>query len=107
MTLSSQELIVNLRKITTVDWAYKAANVLERIFWASIGIIGISWGVYFITMQVGSDLEIMMIEYEFNHCKSLQHLNRKHQVISNCSILSLPVGIVMGKKPISSDPRRY
>ena len=67
MTLSSQELFVNLRKITTVDWAYKAANVLERIFWASIGIIGISWGVYFITMQVGSDIEIMIIQYEFNH----------------------------------------
>ena len=70
MTLSSQELFVNLRKITTVDWACKAANVLERIFWTCIGIIGISWGVYFITMQVGSDLEIMMIEYEFNHCNT-------------------------------------
>ena len=61
MTFSSQEIIVNLRKITTVDWAYKAANVLERIFWASIGIIGTSWGVYFITMQVGSEIEIMII----------------------------------------------
>ena len=49
---SHQELIVELRNITTIDLTYKAANLLEKILWAFIGIIGTVWAVYFITVQV-------------------------------------------------------
>ena len=48
-----QGLIVELRNITTVDLVYKTSNILERILWALIGIIGTLWAVYFITLQVG------------------------------------------------------
>ena len=49
---SYKELFVELRNITTVDLTYKAANLLEKILWAFIGIIGTVWAVYFITVQV-------------------------------------------------------
>ena len=52
MTLFFKELFVELRNITTVDLAYKAANLLEKALWAFIGIIGTIWVVYFITLQV-------------------------------------------------------
>ena len=52
MSLFFKELFLELRNITTVDLAYKAGNLLEKALWASIGIIGTVWVVYFITLQV-------------------------------------------------------
>ena len=40
-----------LRNITTIDLAHKAANVLEKILWATIGIVGTIWAFVFISSQ--------------------------------------------------------
>ena len=52
MTTLKKELFVQLRNVTSIDLAYKAANVLEKILWVLIGLIGTVWAVYFITLQV-------------------------------------------------------
>ena len=54
MTIFNQELVVELSNITTVDLAHKAKNLLEKIFWAFIGLSGTIWAVYFIALQVES-----------------------------------------------------
>ena len=58
MTFSYQELLTELKKIRTVDLAYKATNILEKAFWALLGTIGALWIIYFISLQVGIDLFI-------------------------------------------------
>ena len=35
-----QIILDELRNITTIDLAHKAANILEKTLWASIGIVG-------------------------------------------------------------------
>ena len=40
-----------LRNITTIDLAFQAKNILEKILWAIIGIIGTVWVFYFIGVQ--------------------------------------------------------
>ena len=47
-----KEILAELRTITTIDLACKAANYLEKIFWTLIGISGTVWAIYFITFQV-------------------------------------------------------
>ena len=49
MTTFYKEVFVELRNIKTIDLAYKAANVLEKILWVLMGMIGATWAVYFIT----------------------------------------------------------
>ena len=44
-----KEVFAELRNIKTIDLAYKAANVLEKILWVLMGVIGATWAVYFIT----------------------------------------------------------
>ena len=48
---SYKDVFVELRNITTIDWACKAASFLEKGLWAFIGIIGTIWAVYFISLQ--------------------------------------------------------
>ena len=40
-----------LRNITTIDLAFQAKNILEKILWVIIGIIGTVWVFYFIGVQ--------------------------------------------------------
>ena len=40
-----------LRNITTIDLAHKTANVLGKILWATIGIVGTIWAFVFISSQ--------------------------------------------------------
>ena len=49
MTSFYKEVFAELRNIKTIDLAYKAANVLEKILWVLMGMIGATWAVYFIT----------------------------------------------------------
>ena len=50
--MSRFQLIFNeLRNITTIDLAHKTANILEKILWASIGIVGTIWAFVFIGSQ--------------------------------------------------------
>ena len=44
-------LEAELRGITTIDFVYKAANIIEKIFWLIILLIGTIWACYFITLQ--------------------------------------------------------
>ena len=52
MKIFFKEVLVELRKITTIDLACKSANRLEKLLWTLIGITGTIWAVYFITLQV-------------------------------------------------------
>ena len=51
MKMYGREVFEDLRNITTVDLAYKASSILEKIFWALIGLTGTIWAVYFINLQ--------------------------------------------------------
>ena len=44
-------LEAELRGITTIDFVYKAANIIEKIFWLIVLLIGTIWACYFITLQ--------------------------------------------------------
>ena len=46
-----KEPFTELRNITTIDLACKAASVLEKILWIIIFISGTVWAVYFISVQ--------------------------------------------------------
>ena len=46
-----KELLDELRNITTLDLAYKASTILEKILWVLICITGTIWAVYFINLQ--------------------------------------------------------
>ena len=46
-----QVIFDELRNITTIDLAHKAANILEKTLWASIGIVGTIWAFVFIESQ--------------------------------------------------------
>ena len=52
MNIFYKEVLVELRKITTIDLASKSANLLEKLLWTLIGITGTLWAAYFITLQV-------------------------------------------------------
>ena len=52
MNIFYKEVLVELRKITTIDLASKSANLLEKLLWTLIGITGTIWAAYFITLQV-------------------------------------------------------
>ena len=58
MNIFYKEVLVELRKITTIDLASKSANLLEKTLWTLIGITGTIWAAYFITLQV---LKIIII----------------------------------------------
>ena len=47
----SQVLIDELRGITTIDLAFKSVNILEKIIWMIILLIGTLWACYFIQLQ--------------------------------------------------------
>ena len=46
-----QIIFDELRNITTIDLAHKTANILEKILWATIGIVGTIWAFFFIGSQ--------------------------------------------------------
>ena len=43
-----QDLIEEIKNITTLNLAFKGGNILEKVFWITIFIIGTVWAVYFI-----------------------------------------------------------
>ena len=48
---NSKILVDELRGITTIDLVFKATNLLEKICWLIILLIGTIWACYFITLQ--------------------------------------------------------
>ena len=47
----TRSLVEEIRGITTIDLAFKANNVLEKILWIIILLLGTVWASYFITVQ--------------------------------------------------------
>ena len=46
-----RDIVNELKQIQTVGSAFRAENILEKIFWALIGILGIAWAFYFLPLQ--------------------------------------------------------
>ena len=44
-------LVKELRGITTIDLAFKSGNIVEKITWMIILVIGTFWACYFIQLQ--------------------------------------------------------
>ena len=44
-------LVKELRGITTIDLAFKSTNIVEKIMWVIILLIGTFWVCYFIQLQ--------------------------------------------------------
>ena len=40
------------RSIVSIDFTFKAPNIVEKIIWATIGIVGLFWVAYFVTYLV-------------------------------------------------------
>ena len=51
MPSSFKTLMDELKDITTIGLAIKATNILEKILWATILLIGTIWAFHFITIQ--------------------------------------------------------
>ena len=49
MTNFYKEIFAELRNIKSIDLAYKGANVLEKMLWILMSVIGATWVVYFIS----------------------------------------------------------
>ena len=43
-----QDLIEEIKNITTLNLAFNGGNILEKVFWITIFIIGTVWAIYFI-----------------------------------------------------------
>ena len=46
-----RDIVNELKHIQTVGTAFRAENLLEKIVWALIGILGIAWAFYFLPLQ--------------------------------------------------------
>ena len=49
MTTFYKEIFAELRNIKSIDLAYRGANVLEKMLWILMSVIGATWVVYFIS----------------------------------------------------------
>ena len=49
--MKSKVLVDELRGISTIDLAFKASSILEKIWWVTILLIGTIWACYFIEIQ--------------------------------------------------------
>ena len=86
---SFEEAFIELKNITTIGWACKAASVLEKILWSLIGIIGTIWAIYFISLQ--------FISFEENASVLIQgnsdEIVLKYPAITICPKISTKYGI--------------
>ena len=49
---SLKDLLQEVKKIASIGLACKASTIIEKILWIVLGIIGIAWFVFFLTIQV-------------------------------------------------------
>ena len=89
MTMSFKEPINELRNITTIDLACKAASVLEKILWSIIFILGTIWAVYFIALQFISFDENASVLIQGNS----EETELQHPAITICPKVSTKYGI--------------
>ena len=47
-----ESLVNKLKVITTIDLVFKSVNILEKLFWASICLLGITYAIYCIALQI-------------------------------------------------------
>ena len=86
---SYKEAFAELRNITTIDWACKAASFLEKGLWAFIGIIGTIWAVYFISDQFISFDENASVLTQGNS----EVMELKYPAVTICPKVSTKYGI--------------
>ena len=84
-----KEPFTELRNITTIDLACKAASVLEKILWIIIFISGTVWAVYFISVQFISFDENASVLIQGNS----EEIELKHPAITICPKVSSKHGI--------------
>ena len=83
------ELFDELRTITTLDLAYKASSILEKILWILIGITGTIWAVYYINQAFISWEESPSVIIQGN----LNSTNLKYPAVTICPKFSNKYGI--------------
>ena len=84
-----KEPFTELRNITTIDLACKAASVLEKILWMIIFISGTVWAVYFISVQFISFDENASVLIQGNS----EEIELKSPAITICPTVSTKYGI--------------
>ena len=50
--LKRNKIFEELRSVMTIDLAYKAEGIIGKLFWSTLGFIGILWAIYFISLIV-------------------------------------------------------
>ena len=48
----TESLVNKLKAIATIDLAFKSVSILEKLFWASICLLGITYAIYCIALQL-------------------------------------------------------
>ena len=86
---SFKNAITELRNITTIDLACKAASFLEKVLWAFIGVLGTIWAVYFIGLQFIAFDENASVLIQGNS----EEIELKHPAITICPKVSSKHGI--------------
>ena len=84
-----EEAFAELRNITTIGLAHKAANFLEKGLWAFIGITGTIWAFYFISHQFISFDQNASVLIQGNS----EETKLKYPAITICPEVSTKYGI--------------
>ena len=84
----AEAITVEVRGIKSIDMTFKAKNVVEQLFWASFGMIGVIWAVFFILNVLQDKNPIIIRSQDFQ----LSDLN--YPAITACTDLNTKYSMV-------------
>ena len=59
-----QQILPEVKSVTTIDLACKAENVIEKLIWLSLGILGIIWAAYFVALIIQDENPVVKVELD-------------------------------------------
>ena len=95
-----QTILPEVRSVATIDLACKAENVIEKLIWLSLGILGIVWAAYFVALIVEDENPVVKVELDV----PLTEIRKP--AITICSKGSTKFGIVE-RRPLANRILKY
>ena len=83
-----ERVLPEIRSVSTIDLAFKAENVLEKLIWLILGMLGIVWASYFVGLIIEDENPIVTVE------KDVKLTEIKKPAITVCSKGSNKFGVV-------------
>ena len=56
-----ERVLPEIRSVSTIDLAFKAENVLEKLIWLILGMLGIVWASYFVGLIIEDENPIVTV----------------------------------------------